>query len=228
METMEVKNKLMDLYIQNMRKAVELIDSVFIPTIKDFDNKVFNARLENTLKKKLEGKEAKDNIYCSVELNYRKCAIEVHFFNHRSVFYEEKLWNSEEKQQRIAYLPDGMVDITICSIYSDFNQYDSEKNASYNKYNEEHYFYIGEYPSYNTRICSKAIVKELEDKKAYLLKRIEELEHAKTLQAGFDDTLVEAWIDELETIKRQLETLNHAVPWEIKSIYDIKTYANWY
>lgn len=228
METMDVKNKLMDVYIQNMRKAVELIDSVFIPTIKDFDGKVFNARLENTLKKKLEGKEAKDNIYCSVELNYRKCAIAVCFYNHRSVFYEEELWNSEEKQQRIAYLPEGMTDISICSIYSDFNQYDSEKNKSYNKYDEEHYFYIGEYPSYNTRICSGAIVKELEDKKASLLNRIKELEHAKTLQDGFEHTMVEDWINELETIKRQLEALNHAVPWEIKTIYDIKTYANWY
>ena len=54
-----IKNKLMDLYIQNLKKSVGIIDSI-IPIIWQFDVKVYKARLENKLKELLtEGKEIK-------------------------------------------------------------------------------------------------------------------------------------------------------------------------
>lgn len=218
MENIETKNKLMDLYLENMAKSVELIDSVFIPTIKEFDGKVFNARLENTLKHKLESTEPKDNIYCSVELNYRTCKIDVHFYNNRSIqCLDRNGW---------VYLPDGLETINICSIYSEYNDWDTSKNGSFHHPEETHHFYIDS--NYNTRICSGAIVNELENKKAYILQRIEKLGSKKTLQKNAERTEVEEWMKELEEIKHRAEFLNSSIPSEIRAIYELKTWANWY
>lgn len=227
-EEMEAKNELMKLYISNMRKAAELIDSVFIPTIQDFDGKVFNARLENTLKKKLEAPEAKDNIYCNVELNYSRCKIELNFCNHRSIFYNQKLWNSEETERRIMYLPSGMSDIDVCYLFSDYNQYDSSKNESFHKPTEGHYFYIGDYPNYSTRICSAAIIEGLKEKQKYLLETAAEYEDAISLKEGYEHSPVEDWMLELDSLKKQIELLHREIPCNIAAVYDIKSYANWY
>lgn len=206
-----IKDKLMDLYIQNLKKSVDVIDSI-IPIIWQFDGKVYNARLENKLKELLtEGKEAKDKIYPHVELNYTRVKIELNFYNQRSISSDTCNY----------YLPEGLETINLVYNYSDFKNYGShEENIKYfdSEFNDKVYFYIDK--NYNTRIKSAMIVNLLLEKQKELKEKIATLESEKQQ--------VEDYVSKLNELKEKLDLLNSEIPCEIKSIYGIKTYANFY
>lgn len=206
-----IKDKLMDLYIQNLKKSVNIIDSI-IPIIWQFDGKVYNARLENKLKELLtEGKEIKDKIYPHVELNYTRVKIELNFYNQRSISSDTCNY----------YLPEGLETINIVYEYSDFKNYGShEENIKYfdSEFNDKVYFYIDK--NYNTRIKSAMIVNLLLEKQKELKEKIATLESEKQQ--------VEDYVSKLNELKEKLDLLNSEIPCEIKSIYGIKTYANFY
>lgn len=206
-----IKDKLMDLYIQNLKKSVDIIDSI-IPIIWQFDGKVYNARLENKLKELLmEGKEVKDKIYPHVELNYTRVKIELNFYNQRSISSDTCNY----------YLSEGLETINLVYEYSDFRNYGGrEENIKYfdSGFNDKVYFYIDK--NYNTRIKSARIVNLLLEKQKELKEKIAELESEKQQ--------VEDYASRLNELKEKLDLLNSEIPCEIKSIYGIKTYANFY
>lgn len=207
----EIKDKLMDLYIQNLKKSVDVIDSI-IPIIWQFDGKVYNARLENKLKELLtEGKEVKDKIYPRVELNYTRVKIELNFYNHRSISSDTCNY----------YLSEGLETINLVYEYSDFKNYGShEENIKYfdSEFNDKVYFYIDK--NYNTRIKSARIA-------SLLLERQKELkEKIATLKS--ESQQVEDYASKLNELKEKIDLLDSAIPCEIKNIYGIKTYANFY
>ena len=206
-----IKDKLMDLYIQNLKKSVDIIDSI-IPIIWQFDGKVYNARLENKLKELLtEGKEVKDKIYPHVELNYSRVKIELNFYNQRSISSDTCNY----------YLPEGLETINLVYNYSDFKNYGSrEENLKYfdSGCDDKVYFYIDK--NYNTRIKSAKIVDLLLEKQKELKEKI------ATLKS--ESQQVEDYASKLNELKEKLDLLDSAIPCEIKYIYGIKTYANFY
>lgn len=206
-----IKDKLMDLYIQNLKKSVDVIDSI-IPIIWQFDGKVYNARLENKLKELLtEGKEIKDKIYPHVELNYTRVKIELNFYNQRSISSDTCNY----------YLPEGLETINLVYNYSDFKNYGShEENIKYfdSEFNEKVYFYIDK--NSNIRIKSARITNLLLERQKELKEKIAVLESEKQQ--------VEDYASKLNELKEKLDLLNSEIPCEIKSIYGIKTYANFY
>lgn len=206
-----IKDKLMDLYIQNLKKSVDVIDSI-IPIIWQFDGKVYNARLENKLKELLtEGKEIKDKIYPHIELNYTRVKIELNFYNQRSISFDTCNY----------YLSEGLETINLVYEYSDFKNYGGrEENIKYfdSEFNDKVYFYIDK--NYNTRIKSARIVNLLLEKQKELKEKIATLESEKQQ--------VEDYVSKFNELKEKLDLLNSEIPCEIKSIYKIKTYANFY
>lgn len=206
-----IKNKLMDLYIQNLKKSVDIIDSI-IPIIWQFDGKVYNARLENKLKELLtEGKEVKDKIYPHIELNYSRVKIELNFYNQRSIPSDTCNY----------YLPEGLETINLVYSYSDFKNCGShEENLKYfdSGFDDKVYFYIDK--NYNTRIKSAKIVDLLIEKQKELKEKITTLESERQQ--------VEDYASRLNELKEKLDLLDSAIPCEIKNIYGIKTYANFY
>lgn len=206
-----IKDKLMDLYIQNLKKSVDVIDSI-IPIIWQFDGKVYNARLENKLKELLtEGKEIKDKIYPHIELNYTRVKIELNFYNHRSISSDTCNY----------YLSEGLETINLVYEYSDFKNYGShEENIKYfdSEFNDKVYFYIDK--NSNIRIKSARIANLLLERQKELKEKIATLENEKQQ--------VENYVSKFNELKEKLDLLNSEIPCEIKSIYGIKTYANFY
>ena len=206
-----IKDKLMDLYIQNLKKSVDVIDSI-IPIIWQFDGKVYNARLENKLKELLtEGKEVKDKIYPHIELNYTRVKIELNFYNQRSISSDTCNY----------YLPEGLETINLVYEYSDFKNYGShEENIKYfdSGFNDKVYFYIDK--NSNIRIKSARIVNLLLKRQKELKEKIATLENEKQQ--------VEDYVSKLNELKEKLDLLNSEIPCEIESIYEIKAYANFY
>lgn len=206
-----IKDKLMDLYIQNLKKSVDVIDSI-IPIIWQFDGKVYNARLENKLKELLtEGKEVKDKIYPHVELNYTRVKIELNFYNQRSISSGTCNY----------YLSEGLETINLVHEYSDFKNYGGhEENIKYfdSGFNDKVYFYIDK--NSNIRIKSARIANLLLEKQKELKEKIATLESEKQQ--------VEDYVSKFNELKEKLDLLNSEIPCEIKSIYEIKTYANFY
>ena len=204
---LEVKEKLMDLYIHNLEKSVDVIDSI-IPILWKFDGKVYNARFENTLKDFLtEGKEIEDKIYPHVELNCSRFRLKLNFWSNRRV----------DGDACSFYLPDGLEEVTLAYDSSSWSGYKSreENHAYYDPDDLSTYFYID--GNNNTRIKSARIVdlilKELKEQ-VQLLKE----ESKKVLEH----------VARLNKIKEELDALHDSIPSAVRSIYDIKTFANFY
>lgn len=206
---LEVKEKLMDLYIHNLEKSVDVIDSI-IPILWKFDGKVYNARLENTLEDFLtEGKETKDKIYPHVELNYSRFRLKLRFWNNRRV----------DGDSCSFYLPDGLEEVTLAYDSSGWSEYKSreENHAYYDSCDLSTYFYID---GNNTRIKSARIVD-------LILKEQKELKEKIQLLKEERKNVLE-YVARLNKIKEDLDALHDSIPSAVRSIYDIKTFANFY
>lgn len=202
---LEVKEKLMDLYIHNLEKSVDVIDSI-IPILWKFDGKVYNARLENTLKDFM----TEDKIYPHVELNYSRFRLNLRFWNNRRV----------DGDSCSFYLPDGLEEVTLAYDSSSWNQYKSRKenHAYYDSEDLSTYFYID--GNYNTRIKSARIVD-------LILKEQKELKEKIQLLKEERKNVLE-YVARLNKIREELDALHDSIPSAVRSIYDIKTFAHFY
>lgn len=207
---LEVKEKLMDLYIHNLKKSIDVVDSI-IPIIRKFDGKVYNARLENTLKDFLaEGKEIKDKIYPHVELNLSRFRLKLNFWNNRRV----------DGDACSFYLPEGLEEVTLAYDSSRWSQCKSreENHAYYDPDDLSTYFYIDD--NNNTRIKSARIVDLILKEQKELKEQVQLLEEERKK--------VLEHVEKLNKIRKELDDLHDSIPSAVRSIYDIKTFANFY
>lgn len=206
----ETKDKLLDLYLQNLQTASELIDKI-IPTVWKFDNKVFNARFENALKETLgtETAEPKDRIYPSVKLEYRHFEINLRFYNNRGL----------QGKSCYVYLPSGYESVRIAYDYTDFSTWygDRETNKKYYIKDNGSYFYIDD--NSNTRIQSKRIVDLLLERQQGLKDKIVKLQEERK-------TILEV-AQKLEGLKQEIDRLRDSTDYTLKDFYDLKMYPTW-
>lgn len=222
------KTMLLKLYVSNLRKSAELIDKI-IPVVKTFDGKCYNARFQNKINEVLtEGLEPKQQIKMYVEdFDYTRCTFELSFFMFREVYTEENYSFDEpgaKKCRQVHYLPQRYDKVTICHLCTDYNTWDSSKNKKFNDRNDS-YFWIDS--NYNTRINTEAIVQNMAENKAGLIKKAEELEDSLTVKPGFNECKIEAWINAVEDLHKKASELNNAIPSVIKDIFEIKSWASW-
>lgn len=206
----ETKDKLLDLYIGNLKQSVELIDKI-IPTVLKFDNKVYNARFENALKDVLgtDTVESKDRIYPSVNLSYECLKISLGFYNNRGL----------KGKSYYTYLPGGYEVVRIAYDRTDFNTWNCsrEENAKYYTKDNESYFYIDD--NYNTRIQSKRIIDLLLDRQKELKEKIASLQEERK-------SILEV-AQKLEGLKQEIDSLRYSTDNTLKDLYDLKMYATW-
>ena len=219
----EEKTMLLRLYASNLRKSAELIDKI-IPVVKTFDGKCYNARLQNKINEVLtEGLEPIP--YIKIYVDYTRCTFELSLF--REVYTEENYSFGEpgaKKHRRVHYLPQCYDKVTICHLWTDYNSWDSSKNKKFHDRNDS-YFWIDS--NYNTRINAEAIVQNMTEQKASLIKKAEELEDSLTVKPGFNECKIEAWINAVEDLHKKASELNNAIPSVIKDMFEIKSYASW-
>ena len=222
------KTLLLELYISNLRKSAELIDKI-IPVVKTFDGKCYNARFQNKINEVLTaGLEPIQQIKMSVEsFDYKRCTFELSFFMFREIYTEENYSFDEpgaKKHKQVHYLPHYYDKITICHLWTDYNAYDSSKNKKYNDRNDS-YFWIDS--NGNTRINAEAIIQNMTEQKASLIKKAEELEDSLIVKPGFNECKIEAWINAVEDLHQKASELNNVIPSVIKDIFEIKSWASW-
>ena len=208
----ETKDKLLDLYLQNLQTASELIDTI-IPVVLKFDNKVFNARFENALRQALgtDTAEPKNRIYPSVKLCYTHLEITLSFWNNRGL----------QGKSCYIYFPGSYDEIKIAYDYTDFNTWNcgrtQEENAKYYKKDNGSYFYIDD--NYNTRIQSTRIVD-------LLLKRQKELKEKVASLQEERKTILDV-VQKFEGLKQEIVRLRDSTDYTLKDFYDLKMYATW-
>ena len=219
----EEKTMLLRLYASNLRKSAELIDKI-IPVVKSFDGKCYNARLQNKINEVLtEGLEPIPQI--KIYVDYTRCTFELSMF--REVYTEENYSFDEpgaKKHMQVHYLPQCYDKVNICYLWTDYNSWDSSKNKKFHNRNDS-YFWID--TNYNTRINAEAIVQNMTEQKASLIKKVEELEDSLTVKPGFNECKIEAWINAVEDLHKKASELNNAIPSVIKDMFEIKSYASW-
>ena len=206
---LEVKEKLMDLYIHNLKKSIDVVDSI-IPILWKFDGKVYNARLENTLKDFLtEGKEIEDKIYPHVELNLSRFRLKLSFWSNRRV----------DGDACSFYLPEGLEEVTLAYDSSNWSEYKSreENHAFYDSGDLSTYFYID---GNNIRIKSARIVDLVLKEQKELKEQVQLLEEERKK--------VLEHVEKLNKIREELDALHDSIPSAVRSIYDIKTFAHFY
>lgn len=206
---LEVKEKLMDLYIHNLKKSIDVVDSI-IPILWKFDGKVYNARLENTLKDFLtEGKEIEDKIYPHVELNLSRFRLKLSFWSNRRV----------DGNACSFYLPEGLEEVTLAYDSSNWSEYKSreENHACYDSGDLSTYFYID---GNNIRIKSARIVDLVLKEQKELKEQVQLLEEERKK--------VPEHVEKLNKIREELDALHDSIPSAVRSIYDIKTFAHFY
>lgn len=205
----EVSKKLWELYLSNLETSIKIIDDI-IPVVKTFDSKCFNKRLETALNKVTEGKY-NVRLYVS-DFDYKRLTFELGFYDYplRSVKGEK----DSNGYCGTVYLPSGYERVTIASIYTDFNtwQTDRKTNGKYYSPSSENHFYIDD--NYNTRIGSEKIISVLQEKKTYLADKI------KTLKEKFNT--LDEYETKLKNIKAELKELSDAIPYELTDFFGLK------
>lgn len=224
----EEKTMLLKLYVSNLRKSAELIDNI-IPVVKTFDGKCYNARFQHKINEVLtEGLELKQQVKMFVkDFDYARCVFELSFFMFRKVYTEKNYSFDEpgaEKHRQVHYLPQGYDKVTICHLLTDYNTWDSSKNKKFKDRNDS-YFWIDS--KYKTRINAEAIVQNMTENKADLIKKAEDLEDSLIVKPGFNECKIEAWINAVEDLHKKASELNDAIPSAIKDIFEIKSWASW-
>lgn len=210
----ELKDKCMELYLENLKTSCDIIDAL-IPVIWKFDNKVYNVRFDNAIQKAIEEQEQWDTIHSRTKLSFNQFEIEL-------IFYKRSVRIGEQ----YITLPSGYDTIQIarkwCS-YSTWSGNDSKNkekgfySSSVNMNNElkDDYFYLDE--NYNMRIKASRIVD-------YLIERQKDLkEEIASLKKDMEKTL--DWFTKVEELKEQLSILDDEIPYTIRMFYNIKSYG---
>ena len=219
----EEKTMLLKLYFSNLRKSAELIDNI-IPVVKTFDGKCYNARFQHKINEVLtEGLELKQQVKMFVkDFDYARCVFELSFFMFRKVYTDDE--PGAEKHRQVHYLPQGYDKVTICHLLTDYNTWDSSKNKKFKDRNDS-YFWIDS--KYKTRINAEAIVQNMTENKADLIKKAEDFEDSLIVKPGFNECKIEAWINAVEDLHKKASELDDSIPSAIKDIFEIKSWASW-
>ena len=202
--------ELFNLYLDNLEISKKLMDSI-IPIVEKFDGKVYNARFDNAIKARLEELEGEigQRIWTKVFLDLRKFELELHF-TERSV-KGDSCWE---------YLP-SCYDEDSIRIYSDYSPYGNDENNKIyhdkDSKGDKCYFYIDS--NYNNRIKAEAIVKALENHKADLSFKIENL---KAEVEHLDEYETKA-----EELKKAMKELHDSIPYCFTSFFGLETYATY-
>lgn len=202
--------RLFNLYLRNLETAKNLMDSL-IPIIWKFDGKVYNARLDNAIKARLEELESQigQRVWAEVFLDIRRFELTLHFTD-RSV-KGVSCWE---------YLPSCYDEDTI-RIYSDFSPYgDDERNKKYHSKDtkgDDCYYYIDE--NYNNRIKAEAIVNAIEKHR----KELEEKIHYLKLEVN----KLDEYEAKAEALKQAMEDLHDSIPYCFNAFFGLKTYATY-
>ena len=98
------------------------------------------------------------------------------------------------------------------------------KNKKFKDRNDS-YFWIDS--NYKTRINAEAIVQNMTENKADLIKKAEDLEDSLIVKPGCNECKIEAWINAVEDLHKKASELNDAIPSAIKDIFEIKSWASW-
>lgn len=210
----ELKDKCMELYLENLKTSCNIIDAL-IPVIWSFDNKVYNARLDNAIQKVIEEKEQWSNISSVTKLTINQFEIEL-------IFYKRSVRIGEQ------YLgfPSGYDTIQIARKWCSFSSWSGsdrqnrEKGFYYSSVNmnneqKDDYFYYDE--NYNMRIKASRLVDYLLEKQKDLKEEIEKTR--ENMEKALD------WFTKVEELKEQLENLNDEIPYSIRMFYDIHSYG---
>ena len=114
--TKQVKEESFKLYLNNMEEAVHTVD-IIIPVIKQFDGKVYNARLENAVKKELEDRQI-DACFEFANFDDNHIAINLNFYGmkKRCIHYTE-VGEKYTKENRCAYIPSSYETVRIAWCY---------------------------------------------------------------------------------------------------------------
>lgn len=197
--------KLMDLYLQNMATAIETVNTIK-EVIKNFDNKVFNARLCNKLEETINaGRDKTKALYFGLELNTSSLKMDMRFYNHRS-FAGEKYY---------CYLPHDLEKITLIpytpSGYN--NYYNTEDNAKFNARQDDAYFY---FDGNNLRINADYINKRLDEGREDLIKQMAEITE--------DRRRIVEYETKREALAKELREIQCNMAYECKAVYNLKDY----
>ena len=201
--------ELFNLYIDNMKLSVKLAEEIVIPTVKKFDGKVINRRIENELKEKLY---PLDRTSISFNIDEFKAETQLLFYGRRSV----------SDKDGCSYLPESYETIQLCRSWTSFpSQWDRSDSAktrreSFNKREPDHYFW---FDNGNLRLNSECLITLINCELIAIQDRI------KTLSECVKH--LDEYRNDFEALKKQVESFHDTVPHEFRSFFDLKTYATW-
>ena len=207
----QIKEELFNLYLNNLEEAVKTVD-VIIPVIQKFDDKVYNARLENAVKKELEDRQI-DVCFEFEHFNDNHIAINLNFYSMKKRcirFTEVGFWKEKKyvKENRCAYIPSSYETVRIAWCY------DYVKGTKAR--NEGKWLYYDS--NYNRRIVAPVIIQLLKDRQKELKEQIENLkQELKNL---------DSYTERLERIKKDLEILNEEIPYQFRDFFDLKSHVS--
>lgn len=207
----QIKEELFNLYLSNLEESIKAVDFI-IPVIQKFDDKAYNARLENAVKKELEERQI-DACFDIEYFNDNHIAINMNFYSMKKRcihFTEVGYWKDEKitKENRCAYLPSSYETVRIARCY-DYEKETKTKDSGKWLYYDS---------NYNRRIVAPVIIQLLKDGQKDLKEKIENLK--KELHK------VDSYAERLEQIKKDLEILHKEIPYQFRDFFDLKSYVS--
>lgn len=207
----QIKEELFKLYLNNMEEAVKTVD-VIIPVIQKFDDKVYNARLENAVKKELEDRQI-DVCFEFEYFNDNHVAINLNFYSMKKRCIsctEVGFWKEQKyaKENRCAYIPSSYETVRIAWCYDYVKGTKSRNDGKWLYYDS----------NYNRRIVAPVIIQLLKDRQKELKEQIENLKQ--------ELKNIDSYTERLERIKKDLEILNEEMPYQFRDFFGLKSHVS--
>ena len=196
--TQQIKEELFKLYLNNMEEAVHTVD-IIIPVISKFDDKVYNARLENAVKKELEDRQI-DACFEFANFDDNHIAINLNFYSMKK--------RCVTKENRCAYIPSSYETVRIAWCYDYVKGTKTRNDGKWLYYDS----------NYNRRIVSSVIIQLLMNRQKELKEQIE------NLKQEFKN--LDSYTERLERIKKDLEILNEEIPYQFRDFFDLKCHVS--
>ena len=196
--TQQIKEELFKLYLNNMEEAVHTVD-IIIPVISKFDDKVYNARLENAVKKELEDRQI-DACFEFANFDDNHIAINLNFYSMKK--------RCVTKENRCAYIPSSYETVRIAWCYDYVKGTKTRNDGKWLYYDS----------NYNRRIVSSVIIQLLKNRQKELKEQIE------NLKQEFKN--LDSYTERLERIKKDLEILNEEIPYQFRDFFDLKCHVS--
>ena len=202
----QVQEELFKLYLNNLEEAARTVD-VIIPVIRQYDDKVYNARLANAIRKELEDRQI-DVCFDIAHFDDNHLEINLNFYrmDKRCVCYTEV---ENSKENRCAYIPSSYETIRIAWCYDYVKGTKTRNDGKWLYYDA----------NYNRRIVASVIIQCLQDRQKELREQIEKLKQ--------ELTNLDSYNIRLARIKKDLEMLNEEIPYQFRDFFGLKCHAQW-